>query len=57
VLRAKRWHGWTRWLPLLTGLYPFLVLFPLIAITGAANIFAIGGWGLVWLASADPTPS
>ncbi len=50
VLRAKQWQGWARWLPLLTGLYPFLVMFPLIAITGDANIFAIGGWGLVRLA-------
>lgn len=49
VLRAKQWRGWARWLPLLTGLYPFLVMFPLIAITGDANIFAIGGWGLVRL--------
>ncbi len=49
VLRAKQWQGGARWLPLLTGLYPFLVMFPLIAITGDANIFAIGGWGLVRL--------
>jgi hypothetical protein len=47
VLRAAQWHGWARWLPLLTGLYPWLFMFPLIAITGDANIFAIGGWGLV----------
>ncbi len=50
VLRAKQWQGRARWLPLLTGLYPFLVMFPLIALTGDANIFAIGGWGLVRLA-------
>jgi hypothetical protein len=50
VLRAKQWQGWARWLPLLTGLYPFFVMFPLIAITGDANIFAIGGWGVVRLA-------
>lgn len=50
VLRAKQWQGWTRWLPLLTGLYPWVVMFPFIAITGDINIFAIGGWGLVRLA-------
>lgn len=49
VLRAKQWQGWTRWAPLLTGLYPWLAMFPFIAITGDANIFAIGGWGLVRL--------
>lgn len=49
VLRARRWQGWTRWLPLITGLYPFVFMFPLVAITGAPLEIAIGFWGLVRL--------
>ncbi len=45
VLRAQVWRGWARWIPLLTGLYPFLVMFPLVALTGGeANNYAVAGW-------------
>jgi len=50
VLTAKRWHGWTRWMPLLTGLYPFLFLFPFLFIYGEPNSYLIAGWGLLRLA-------
>ena len=36
VLMAKQWSGWTRWMPLLTGLDP--------------STYAIAGWGLIRLA-------
>ncbi len=49
ALRAKRFEGWTRWMPLLTGLYPFLVMFPFIFIADEPNLYAIGGWGILRL--------
>ncbi|MBC7922701.1 MAG: hypothetical protein H7Z75_16605 [Ferruginibacter sp.] len=50
VLRNDAWHGWSRLLPLLTGLYPFLVMFPVLVITGHPPRALIGLWGLVWMA-------
>ena len=49
VLRAGRWQGWRRYIPLLFGLYPFLVIMPFIFLTGAPNFVAIGGWGVFTL--------
>ncbi|MCB9430361.1 MAG: hypothetical protein H6668_00100 [Ardenticatenaceae bacterium] len=49
VLQAKQWQGWTRWMPLLTGLYPFLFMFPFVVINGEPGSYAIGFWGLVRL--------
>lgn len=49
VLMAKRWQDWTRWIPLLTGLYPFLFMFPFLFINGEPSNYAIGLWGLVRL--------
>jgi hypothetical protein len=46
VLRAGRWQGWRRYIPLLFGLYPFLLIMPYVFLTGAPNFAAIGGWGL-----------
>lgn len=48
VLRTRRWGGWHRFTPLLVGVYPFLVMFPLVIATGEPNILAISGWGLPW---------
>jgi hypothetical protein len=50
VLMVKQWQGWTRWVPLLTGLYPWLFMFPFVLITGEPSNYAIGLWGLVRLA-------
>ena len=49
VLRAKRWGSWQRLAPLLAGVYPFLVMFPLILIMDEPSQLAIAGWGLPWL--------
>lgn len=49
VLRAKQWQGWTRWMPFLTGIYPFLFMFPFLFIYGQPSDYAIGLWGLVRL--------
>lgn len=49
VLAGKRWPGFKGALPLLVGLYPFLVMFPLLVITGHPDLVAIMGWGVPWL--------
>jgi hypothetical protein len=46
VLRAGRWQDWRRFIPLLFGLYPFLLIMPFIFLTGAPDFVAIGGWGV-----------
>jgi hypothetical protein len=49
VLAGKRWPGLKGALPLLVGLYPFLVMFPLLVVTGHPDLVAIMGWGVPWL--------
>lgn len=49
VLRAKRWEGWQRYAPLLTGVYPFVAMFPFIFITNEPSMLAIAAWGVPWL--------
>lgn len=62
VLRARRWRGWRRWVPLLCGLYPLAVVFPVFAATGRPVFLALSGWGACWLVlalalgSRDPGP-
>ena len=48
-LAGKRRRGIQSALPLLVGLYPFLVMFPLLVITGHPDLAAIMGWGVPWL--------
>ena len=48
VLRTRLWGGWQRFTPLLVGVYPFLLMFPFVIVTGEPNILAIAGWGLPW---------
>jgi hypothetical protein len=50
VATVKRWRGWARWMPLLVGLYPWLVMFPFIFISDGPNAYAIVGWGLARVA-------
>lgn len=50
VLRTSLWRGWQRVTPLLSGLYPFLVLVPVFALAGGPNFLAIAGWNVCWLA-------
>ncbi|HET8628617.1 MAG TPA: hypothetical protein VFL91_14440 [Thermomicrobiales bacterium] len=49
VVRARRWDGWNRVLPLLTGVYPFVAMFPVLAITHHKSDLIIALWGIVWL--------
>lgn len=44
VLRAGRWGGWHRFMPLLSGLYTFLILIPSIVLTGDFNHWVLAGW-------------
>jgi hypothetical protein len=48
VLRARRWRGARRVVPLVCGLYPFLVLFPVFAASGGPNFLVLSGWGVCW---------
>ena len=50
VARAGRWSGWRRFVPLACGLYVPLVLVPAFTLPGYAANYAIGVWGLCWLA-------
>jgi hypothetical protein len=48
VLRARRWAGWHRPIPLLAGLYPFGAMFPILAATGQPPEPLIALWGALW---------
>lgn len=50
VLRSLRWTGWRRAVPLICGLYPFVVIFPSFASTGEPNFLVLSGWGVCWFA-------
>lgn len=49
VLHAGRWQSAFRFMPLVVGLYPFLIMFPLVFITGRPDLTAILCWGIPWL--------
>lgn len=50
VLRAGRWIGWYRFIPLACGLFMLLVVFPaLLFLPDYASNYAIGAWGICWL--------
>jgi hypothetical protein len=49
IVVFNKWSGWQKITPLLTGLYPFLIMFPLLIVTGHPSIYAIMFWGLPWL--------
>lgn len=50
VLRARRWGGWRRYMPLLAGVYPFVAMFPFIFVSNEPNMLSISIWGIPWLA-------
>jgi hypothetical protein len=52
VYRGHRWAGWRRAIPLVCGLYPFLVIFPAFAAAGGPNFLVLSGWGACWVALA-----
>lgn len=50
VLRARRWRGWQRGVPLLCGLYLVPLTLVLFAILGGPSFLVLAGYGLCWLA-------
>jgi len=46
VLRSDRVVGLVGWSLLLMGLYPFIAMFPVFAITGEPSAILIAGWGI-----------
>jgi hypothetical protein len=48
VARAGELKKWKRFTPLLVGLYPFVIMFPIVMITGSPSIHAIMLWGIPW---------
>ena len=61
VVRARIWPGWRRWVPLATGVWVFVPMFPAmslsflgarLSISGWMLLFALLGWALV---STDET--
>ena len=49
IKRDDRWTGWEKFTPLIVGIYPFVVMFPVVMITGYPNVYLIMLWGLPWL--------
>ena len=45
IVRERRWTGRLRWAPLALGIYPFILMFPLVA-AGVSPDLTIGLWGL-----------
>ncbi len=52
TIRAGRLTGWQRYLPITMGAYPFIFMFPVLAVTGERPDLGITGWGLTFLGIA-----
>jgi hypothetical protein len=52
VARARRWQGWRRLAPIAMGAYPFIFMFPILAITGERPNLAVSLWGLTFIGIA-----
>lgn len=50
VVRAGRWTGPLRYAPLAMGVYPFVAMFPVLAVTGERPDTILSCWGLLMLA-------
>ena len=48
VAKAGELKQWKRFTPLLVGVYPFVVMFPIVLVTGSPSIIAIMLWGIPW---------
>jgi hypothetical protein len=66
IIGAGRLAGWQRYLPITVGAYPFIFMFPVLAVTGERPDLAITGWGLTFVgvavalwtsATREPRPS
>lgn len=57
VVRAGRWSGWARWLPLALGVWVFVPLTPALVLSFLGARLAISGWMLLFAAGAGvPRP-
>lgn len=52
IIRARRLTGWQRYLPITVGAYPFIFMFPVLAVTGERPDLAITAWGLTFIGVA-----
>jgi hypothetical protein len=50
VVRAGRWEGPLRYAPLAMGAYPFVAMFPVLAVTGERPDAILSCWGLLMIA-------
>ena len=50
VVRAGRWEGPLRYAPLAMGAYPFVTMFPVLAVTGQRPDALVSCWGLLMVA-------
>jgi len=48
-IKIKIWGGWKRFSPLFIGLFPFVMMYPLLAITGNPPHHIIPLWGIAFL--------
>ena len=46
IIGAGRLTGWRRYLPITVGAYPFIFMFPVLAVTGERPDLSITGWGV-----------
>ncbi len=52
IIGARRLTGWQRYLPLTVGAYPFIFMFPVLAVTGERPDLSITGWGVTFIGVA-----
>jgi len=52
IIRARRLRGWHRYLPITVGAYPFIFMFPVLAVTGDRPDLAITAWGVTFIGVA-----
>jgi hypothetical protein len=59
VLRARRWTGWQRFMPLTLGIYVFAIMTPVMVGSGGppavAALVTIAGWDVLWALIAIST--
>jgi hypothetical protein len=48
-IKAKIWNNWQRFTPLIIGLFPFIMMYPLLIITGNPPHHIIPLWGIAFL--------
>lgn len=50
LARSPAWRGWRRYAVLAMGVYPFVAMFPVFAVTGERPNVMVSGWGLTFVA-------